>query len=168
MGFPNVEVNQSFWESLANHFFIGFGGVYTFHLQNFMDDILHGKTEDFMIRLQSLFADTNSEPEADKEIHFQNMMAIACKMMGLETRTEIHSSRGRCDMQIETSAFIYIFEFKVDGSAEEALRQIMERGYAERFAPDHRIVYLIGANFSTATRTLTDWRIDIASHECPD
>ena len=72
------------------------------------------------------------------------------------------------DMQIETSAFIYIFEFKVDGSAEEALRQIMERGYAERFAADHRIVYLIGANFSTATRTLTDWRIDIASHECPD
>ncbi len=168
LGFPNVEVNQSFWESLANHFFKGFGGVYTFHLQNFMDDILHGKTEDFMTRLQSLFADTNSEPEADKEIHFQNMMAIACKMMGLETRTEIHSSRGRCDMQIETSAFIYIFEFKVDGSAEEALRQIMERGYAERFAADHRIVYLIGANFSTATRTLTDWRIDIALHECPD
>ena len=160
LGFPNMEVNQSFWESLADHFFKGFGGINTFHMQRFIDDINHGRTEDFMVRLQSLFADTNSEPERDKEIHFQNMLAIACKMMGLEVHTEIHSSRGRCDMQIETSAFVYIFEFKVDGSTEEALRQIKERGYAERFGADDRTVYLIGANFSTETRTLTDWIIE--------
>lgn len=96
-----------------------------------------------------------SEHEPNKEIHFQNMMAIACKMMGLSVRTEIHSSMGRCDMQIETPDYVYIFEFKVDGSAEEALRQIREKDYAGRFGSDPRTVFLIGANFSTMTRTLT-------------
>ena len=129
-------------------------------MHSFLDDINHGRVEDFMLRLKSLFADTNSEHEPDKEIHFQNMMAIACKMMGLSVRTEIHAHRGRCDMQIETPAYVYIFEFKINGSAEEALLQIRDRGYADRFAADQRTVYLIGANFSTQTRTLTDWLVD--------
>ncbi len=159
LGFPNREVTESFWTSLSNHFFRGYGEPSTFNSRRFLEDINHGRAEDFMVRLRSLFADTNSEPEADKEIHFQNMMAIACKMLGLDVHTEIHSSRGRCDMQIATSGYVYIFEFKVDGSAEEALKQIGEKGYAERYGSDPRTVYLIGANFSTETRTLTDWRI---------
>ncbi len=160
LGFPNREVTESFWESLSNHFFRGYGEPSTFNSRSFLEDVRHGRVEAFMERLRSLFADTNSEPEADKEIHFQNMMAIACKMLGLDVHTEIHSSRGRCDMQIATSGYVYIFEFKVDGSAEEALRQIGEKGYAERYGSDPRTVYLIGANFSTETRTLTDWRIE--------
>lgn len=160
LGFPNREVNRCFWRSLSNNFFRGYGEQSTFHMHSFLDDINHGRVEDFMLRLKSLFADTNSEHEPDKEIHFQNMMAIACKMMGLSVRTEIHAHRGRCDMQIETPVYIYIFEFKINGSAEEALRQIRDRGYADRFAADQRTVYLIGANFSTQTRTLTDWHVD--------
>ncbi|MBD5265278.1 MAG: AAA family ATPase, partial [Bacteroides sp.] len=160
LGFPNREVNQSFWESLSDHFFRGYGQCLTFDVRSFLDDINHGRVEEFMVRLRSLFSDTNSEAEANKEIHFQNMIAIACKMIGLEVRTEIHSSRGRCDMQIETSAYVYIFEFKVDGSAEEALKQIHEKNYAGRYGSDPRTIYLVGANFSTETRTLTDWCID--------
>ena len=160
LGFPNLEVNKCFWSSLSRHFFRDYGQRTTFDVRSFLDDINHGRVEEFMVRLRSLFSDTNSEAEANKEIHFQNMMAIACKMMGLDVRTEIHSSRGRCDMQIETSAYVYIFEFKVDGSAEEALKQIHEKDYADRYGADPRTVYLVGANFSTETRTLTDWCID--------
>ncbi|MDE6768410.1 MAG: ATP-binding protein [Muribaculaceae bacterium] len=155
LGFPNREVYRGFWDCLANYFFRGYGGSYTFSLTKFVSDVNEGRPEAFMERLRSLFADTESEHEPNKEIHFQNMMAIACKMMGLSVRTEIHSSMGRCDMQIETPAYVYIFEFKVDGSAEEALGQIRERDYAGRFGSDPRTVFLIGANFSTKTRTLT-------------
>lgn len=109
-----------------------------------------------MDRLRALFADTESGHESNKEIHFQNMMAIASKMLGLVVKTEIHSSSGRCDMQIETPAYVYIFEFKINGSAEEALKQIKEKDYAGRFGVDKRTVYLIGANFSTKTRNLTE------------
>lgn len=160
LGFPNREVNKCFWNSLSNHFFKGYGQQSTFDMHRFLDDVRHGRPENFMMRLRSLFADTNSEPEADKEIHFQNMMAIACKMLGLEVRTEIHAHRGRCDMQIETSAYVYIFEFKVNGSASAALKQIQSRDYVGRYGTDSRQVYMIGANFSTETRTLTDWLIE--------
>ena len=160
LGFPNREVNLSFWSSLSTHFFRGYGQQSTFDTRLFVDDVMQGRVEEFMVRLRSLFADTNSEGEADKEIHFQNMMAIACKMLGFQVRTEVHAHRGRCDMQIETPGYIYIFEFKVNGTPEKALEQIHDRDYHLRFGSDTRILWLIGANFSTETRTLTGWIIE--------
>ncbi|MDE6770829.1 MAG: ATP-binding protein, partial [Muribaculaceae bacterium] len=161
LGFPNKEVYESFWETLANNFFLNKVGDSSFSVDKFLSDVNEGSPEKFMERLKSLFADTESSHEPNKEVHFQNMMAIACKMMGLTVRTEIHSSLGRCDMQIETPAYVYIFEFKVDGSVEEAMKQIHEKDYAGRFGVDPRTVFLIAANFSTKTRTLTEpWLIE--------
>ncbi|MDE6787000.1 MAG: ATP-binding protein, partial [Muribaculaceae bacterium] len=160
LGFPNKEVDTSFWNSLADHFFLGMDGYPAFNLRKCLRDINEGCPEEFMRSMRSLFADTNSEYEKDKEIHFQNMMAIATKMMGLTVRTEIHSAKGRCDMQILTSDFVYVFEFKIDSSAEDALAQIYEKGYAIPFESDSRTVFLIGANFSTTMRTLDDWIIE--------
>lgn len=113
-----------------------------------------------MLSMKSLFADTHSETEKNKEIHFQNIMAIACKMMGLAVRTEVHSAIGRCYMQIQTSNYIYIFEFKINGTPEEAMAQIIEKGYAIPFESDPRTIYLIGANFITISRTLDKWIIE--------
>ncbi|MDE7422025.1 MAG: ATP-binding protein [Muribaculaceae bacterium] len=159
LGFPNKEVDTSFWNSLADHFFLGMDGYPAFNLRKCLRDVNEGYPEEFMLSMRSLFADTNSDYEKDKEIHFQNMMAIAAKMMGLTVRTEIHSARGRCDMHIFTSGFVYVFEFKIDSTPEEALNQIYEKGYAIPFESDSRTVFLIGANFSTSTRTLDNWII---------
>ena len=159
LGFPNREVYRSFWESLASHFFKGIDGNPAFNVRKCIKDINEGRPEDFMQGMRSLFADTHSEAERNKEIHFQNMMAIAAKMMGLIVRTEIHSAKGRCDMQVLTSRYVYVFEFKIDGTAEEAIAQIREKGYAVPFESDPRTVFLIGANFSTETRTLDEWII---------
>ncbi|MDE7349807.1 MAG: ATP-binding protein [Muribaculaceae bacterium] len=159
LGFPNREVYRSFWESLASHFFKGIDGNPAFNVRKCIKDINEGRPEDFMQGMRSLFADTHSEAERNKEIHFQNMMAIAAKMMGLIVRTEIHSARGRTDMLILTSNYVYVFEFKIDSTAEEAMAQIQDRDYAVPFESDPRTVFLIGANFSTETRTLDGWII---------
>lgn len=160
LGFPNKEVYKAFWDFLAAKFFRVKGGGSAFDVRKCLKDVYDGKPEDFMLRIKSLFADTSSEPEKDKEIHFQNMMAIVAKMMGLTVRTEVHSSAGRCDMQILTSRFVYIFEFKIDGTPEEAMAQIHEKGYATPYEADSRIIFLIGASFSTKTRTLDSWIIE--------
>ncbi len=159
LGLPNNEVYRSFWEALAYHFFKGIDCNPAFNLKKCTKKIYEGRPEDFMLSLKSLFADTNSETEKNKEIHFQNMMAIAAKMMGFSVRTEVHSAKGRCDMQIQTPDYVYIFEFKIDGTSEEAMDQILDNGYAVPFEADPRTIYLIGANFSTEIRTLTDWII---------
>ncbi|WP_300792399.1 PD-(D/E)XK nuclease domain-containing protein, partial [uncultured Bacteroides sp.] len=55
---------------------------------------------------------------------------------------------------------VYIFEFKLDGTAQEALQQIEEKGYAREYAADSRKVYKIGASFSSETGTISDWAVN--------
>lgn len=162
LGFPNKEVSEGFWGSLSDEFFHISDASSVFDTREFVKDIMHGNADRFMTRLQSLLSDTNSEQEPNKEIHFQNMMAVIGKMLGFKVRTEVHSSAGRCDMQIFTSDYIYIFEFKLDSTPEKALSQIKERRYADVFNVDERTKILIGANFSTILRSLDGWITEIA------
>lgn len=159
LGFPNQEVYEGFWDSMANYLF-KYHGKNTFDIYKFLKEIREGNADGFMERLQTLFCETESDHEMKKEIHFQNMMATTCKMLGMIVRTEIHSGQGRCDMEIETANHIFVFEFKVNGSAEAALKQIKEKEYWRRHQLDGRKISLIGANFSTETRTFTDWKVE--------
>ena len=72
---------------------------------------------------------------------------------------ERHSSQGRADMIVETQKNIYIFEFKLDGSADDALRQIEERGYAKPYLTDSRPITKIGITFGSQSGTIDDWKI---------
>ena len=65
----------------------------------------------------------------------------------------------RVDCVIETSQYIYIFEFKLDGTAAKALQQIEEKGYAREYASDSRKLYKIGASFSSETGTIGEWQV---------
>lgn len=73
--------------------------------------------------------------------------------------TEKVQSQGRVDCIIETPKFIYIFEFKLDGTADEALQQIMDKGYDREYATDERKLYKIGCSFSSETGTVEDWKV---------
>ncbi|MCM1490917.1 MAG: ATP-binding protein [Muribaculum sp.] len=160
LGFPNKEVSQGFWSSLSRYFFMRVDKYGSYSQQDFMLDLMHGRADEFMTRMQSLFASLSSEQEPDKEVHFQIMLTVFVKMLGLRAVTELHSSQGRSDLIIETPQYIYIIELKVDSTPEKALAQIHEKGYARPFASDPRQKILIGANFSKAARTLTGWIIE--------
>ena len=131
-----------------------------FDLDKFVLDLERGDADSFMLRVKSLFASVSSEHEPDKGALFQSMLTILVKMLGYSVRTEVHSSQGRSDIEIETTDFIYIIELKIDSTPEEAMTQIDERGYARQYEIDPRRKILIGANFSTETRTLSGWIID--------
>ena len=55
--------------------------------------------------------------------------------------------------------YVYILEFKMDGSADEALQQIEAKGYAKPYAADPRQLIRIGMNFSSETRTIAEWKV---------
>lgn len=84
-------------------------------------------------------------------------MYIIFMMLGVSAKCEIAQSGGRVDMVARTPWRVYVFEFKVDGSADDALRQIDEKGYALPWESDGRVVTKIGANFSSALRTVESW-----------
>ena len=96
----------------------------------------------------------------DRELYFQNVMYVVFMMLGFYVEVERHTTDGRMDVLMQTKDFIYIFELKIDQSADVALRQIKERGYALPFANDPRRLFKIGVNFSTDTKRIDDWKIE--------
>ena len=105
-----------------------------------------------MERLQSFLAGCPYELARDIELHYQNVLFIVFRLVGLYTEVEYRTSRGRIDLVLQTADYIYVMEFKLDGSAEEALNQIEDRQYALPFASDPRRLFKIGVNFSSRTR----------------
>lgn len=105
------------------------------------------------------YSQRRKDDEREKERYFQYTFYLVIRMISSFTvLIEKEQSEGRVDCIIETPMFVYIFEFKRDGSAPEALKQIEEKGYAREYATDNRTIYLIGCNFSSKTGTIDDWK----------
>ena len=63
-------------------------------------------------------------------------------------------------MVVKTDKYIYVMEFKLGGTAEEALQQINDKHYAQPFVTDSRKLYKIGVNFSKKTRGIEEWIVE--------
>ena len=159
LGFPNKEVENGFVRQLLPMYAAGRKMNTTFNPKLFISDVESGDPESFMSRLQTFFEDADYRIAGKKEIYFQNVMFVVFKILGFFIEVERATSRGRIDVVIKTPAYVYIIECKLDGSAEEALRQIEQRGYAKPFAQDKRKLFKIGVNFSSETRGIAEWKV---------
>ena len=158
LGFPNEEVAVGFVKYLAPFYLNNREQRSVFDIEKFTQDVRTGNPEQFLSRLKSLFASAPYDSvKGDRENHFQNMMWVVFKMMGFYSHTEYHTSNGRIDLLLETPQYRYIMEFKLDGTAEEALQQIKDKDYPLQFRQDDRQTYIIGVNFSKETRTIDRW-----------
>ena len=159
LGFPNKEVEEGFTRFLLPYYAHIRSGSSAFHIVNFVKEVRSGNIDGFMKRLQSFFSDTPYELVRDLELHYQNVLFIIFRLVGFYTQAEYHTSEGRVDLVICTDQFIYVMEFKLDGTAEEALQQIEEKQYALPFASDSRRLFKVGVNFSNATRNIEKWLV---------
>jgi len=157
LGFPNQEVERGFSRYLFRYYTPASQGQDSF-VKDFVLAARAGQTDKFMKRLESLFAGQDYQIAGDAELYFHNAVALIFKLVGFYTETERHTSDGRMDMVVQTADYIYLFEFKLDKSVEEALAQIEEREYALSFAHDPRKLYKIGVNFSSETRRIQNWK----------
>ena len=160
LGFPNREVEEGFMKYLLPFYANTDKVDSSFHIQKFVREIRSGDYDSFFRRLQSLFADTPYELVRDLELHCQNVLFIVFKLIGFYVKAEYHTSEGRIDLVLQTDSFIYLMEFKLNGTADEALRQINEKGYALPFVADPRQLFKIGVNFSAKTRNIEEWKIE--------
>lgn len=83
------------------------------------------------------------------------------KLLGFYTQVEYKTSNGRIDLVLQTQDYVYVMEFKLNGTADEALAQINEKGYALPFEMDPRRLYKIGINFTPETRNLDRWVVEV-------
>jgi hypothetical protein len=160
LGFPNAEVEDGFMKFLLPYYSPINRSQSAFYIANFVEEVEAGKVDEFFKRLSSLFADTPYELIKDLENHYQNVLFIVARLMGLYVKAEYHTSEGRIDLVLQTDVYTYVMEFKLDGTAEEALAQINDKNYALPFAVGNRKVVKIGVNFSSATRNIERWIVE--------
>jgi len=160
LGYPNAEVKNAFLKFIAPAYIPPITKN-AFCIDGFMDDIEDGNVEGFMTRFKALIAaiDYTLFDKELKEKYFQTIFYLVFSMVGAVVRTEVHTSNGSIDAVVESGDHIYVFEFKLDKSVEEALSQIERKQYVDRYLADHRKTVKIGANFSSTTHQLEAWKI---------
>ncbi len=154
LGFPNKEVEMGFTKFLLPWYISKDKSRTAFDIKNFVLDIRSGNTEQFVKRLKALFADTPYMLIRDLENHYQNIIWAVCKLAGFYVQAEYMTSDGRIDLVLQTPKFCYVMEFKLDGTAEEALAQIEDKHYALPFELNGQQVIRIGMNFSKETKNI--------------
>ena len=109
-----------------------------------------------MTRLRAFFADFPYELNAQTERHYQVVSYLVFKLMGQFVDAEIRSATRRADAVVKTPKYIYVFEFKLDGSTEQALQQIDKGG---TYTADSRQLMKVGVNFNAEKRNIGEWKI---------
>lgn len=160
LDYPNLEVKQGFLSNLAAYYLEPEEQPAQFSIARFVNEVRSGDIDSFMRRLESCIAGIPYVEKGSAEATFQNAIYLIFTLMGLYARVESRTSNGRIDLVVETDRFVYIFEFKVDKSAENALSQIRKKEYWLPYVSSRKDIFLIGADFSSAERRLADWIVE--------
>ena len=162
LDFPNNEVKRGFATAVANGYLQPKNLVLS-DMAQMVRSLAAADIDALRRQLTAFFASIpysmrRKDTEQERERYFHYTFYLIFRILSTYlVLTEKQQSEGRADCIIETQTDVFIFEFKLDGTAEEALQQIEERGYARPYEADARKIHLIGANFSSKTGTIEGW-----------
>ena len=158
--FPNDEVKYGFLDFITP-FYTSVGDEDNgFYIGKFVRELESGDVDSFLTRLKAFFADFSYELNDKTERHYQVVFYLVFKQMGQFCDAEVRSARGRADAVVKTQDSIYIFEFKLNGSAEAALKQINDKGYLIPYMADNRKQIKVGVMFDASERNIGQWLIE--------
>lgn len=155
--FPNDEVRYGFMDFLVPYYTSVVEDERGFYIGKFVRELESGDVDAFLTRLQAFFADFPYDLNAKTERHYQVVFYLVFKLMGQFTQAEVLSAHGRADAVVKTPKYIYVFEFKLNGTAEQALQQIDDKDYLIPYQADGREVVKVGVEFSAEKRNISRW-----------
>jgi hypothetical protein len=157
LGYPNFEVEESFNAWLAQDFSNLSAPDLNSALHNVVGALRDGRLNDMLEHLKTFFSSVPKTITVDNEKYYQTIFFTVFKLVGTMIEAEVSTNIGRIDTVIKTESGIYIYEFKLRGTAEEALDQIREKQYAAPDLDDPRPITLIGAAFDPQTRNIGEY-----------
>ena len=160
LGFPNDEVKYGFLNSLVPYYTSLSGEENTFHIRHFVSELEDGDTDAFLQRLKIFFSSIPYELHESTERHYQAVFYLVFRLLGQFINAEVRSANGRADAVVKTEKYIYVFEFKLNGSAEDALKQIHDKGYMIPYTLDGKSIVKVGVNFDISIRNIADWKME--------
>lgn len=158
--YPNDEVKYGFLNFIAPFYSGPSVKNAPFYINHFIKELESGQVDAFLTRLRSFFADFPYELNEQKEKNYHIVFYLVFKLMGQYIGSEVHSARGRADAVVKTNDYIYVFEFKLNGTARQAIEQINDKGYPIPYAVDGRKLFKVGVSFDAQTRNLDEWIVE--------
>lgn len=159
LGIPNKEVRNGLLNSLIPHYVNPRTADNTAFLLGFCKAVYRNDIEAALEHMRTYMATIPYDLENHTEKHFQTIFYLMFSFLNIYIKTEVKSAVGRADAVMHMPDTIYVFELKVDKSADEALRQIDERGYMLPYQAQGKRLVKVGISFDSKTRTISDWKI---------
>ena len=160
LGLPNDEVRYGLYDNLIPLYAGYTEKTNKIEVMNFIREIQKGKVENFMKRINNIFASAPKQTNQKQyELNCQAFVWLIFKLMGEFIICEVQNGEGRSDAVVWEKEIIYIFEFKMDGTAQEAMDQINSQDYPIAYKNDGRKIIKVGVNYSSEKKKLTEWII---------
>lgn len=160
LGFPNEEVKYGFLNFLVPYYTGISSNENLFNIRHFVNELRSGDANAFLTRLRAFFAGIPYELNDKTERHYQAIFYLVFRLLGQYINVEERSAKGRADAVVKTKNYVYVFEFKLDGSVDDALQQIDSKGYLVPYTVDGRKLVKIGVSFDSKERNIGEWRIE--------
>ena len=161
LGIPNTEVRTGLMSSLIPYYI----SKDTICVNNTAEELAYrmgeDRIDDALTLLQSFLLTVPYCNNASSEGHYQQMLYVILSLVGQYhyIDVEVRTPTGRVDMVMRTDKALYLFELKLNKSAETAMKQIDLKDYPSRFARCGLPIVKVGINFEDERRTLSDWEI---------
>ena len=162
LAFPNQEVKYGFLENLMPEYVEDCGsgsGIDIFTFRRYIKQGNLEKIRDALITIFARISYSSTKTDDPFENYFQAVIWLVFTLLGQYADCEIRTFSGRIDCRVLTPKYIYLFEFKRDKTAQEALEQIDTKDYALPFQADNRKLFKIGVSFDSKKRKLADWKV---------
>ena len=159
LGIPNKEVRDGLLNSLIPHYVNPRRSDNNAFLLGFCKAVYRNDIEAALEHMRTYMATIPYDLENHSEKHYQTIFYLMFSFLNIYIRTEVKSAIGRADAVMHMPDTIYVFELKVDKSADEALAQIDEKGYMLPYHAEGKRLVKIGISFDSTQRTISDWKI---------
>jgi hypothetical protein len=158
LSYPNMEVEDAFLTWLLSAFNERERSLNENHLWKMIDALEANKLDRFFAILDVFFANIPCTIQLQDEKYYQSLFFLIFKLIGFRTDAEVCTNQGRIDCVIECPNHIYIFEFKLNKSAAEALTQIIDTEYYRKYRLKTKPLTLVGVNFDSSQRKVSEWQ----------
>jgi hypothetical protein len=158
LDYPNGEVRSAFANSLLEHYTHAPSREVDTFTMRLLKAFLEGNIDGAMNELIPFLAAIPYDITIKQEKYYQTVIYLIFRMLGLHCQSEVKIASGRIDTLVETANYVYCFEFKLDGTADEALRQIDTRDYLLPWYGTDKTLIKIGAAFDHKIRNIAEWK----------
>jgi hypothetical protein len=160
LSYPNKEVKQAFLERLLDYF----SQVRSIMAPSMIEDIrtafLNDDMDEIFEVLKVFYSKIDNTIKIKQEKYYQTVFYILFTLLGYRIKAEVNTNKGRMDAVIKTDKIIYIFEFKLNKTPKEAIEQIKQREYYQKYLLDNIAIKLIGVQFNYETGEIKEWEVE--------